>query len=89
MGHTESKREKLLDHSPLHHAEQLRAPVYLTHGERDNRVPINKSRMLAARLEELSKDFHYDEFEGHGHTLKGIGAQLRLWRGLMAFLERA
>ncbi|MBI1800643.1 MAG: S9 family peptidase [Chloroflexi bacterium] len=83
-----TERDKLLDRSPLTHAERLQAPVYLTHGDRDNRVPVNESRVLAARLEELNKIFRYDEFAGHGHPLKGSAAQIRLWRGLLAFLEQ-
>ena len=84
-----TEREKLLDRSPLTHAQRLHAPLYLTHGDRDNRVPVNESRALVGRLQELGKDFRYDEFPGHGHPLKGIAAQRRLWQGLLAYLENA
>jgi dipeptidyl aminopeptidase/acylaminoacyl peptidase len=52
-------------------------------------VPVNESRALVARLQELGKDFRYDEFPGHGHPLKGIAAQRQLWQGLLAYLENA
>jgi dipeptidyl aminopeptidase/acylaminoacyl peptidase len=88
-GDPRTERERLLDRSPLTHAERLRAPLYLTHGERDNRVPVAESRALAARLRELGRGFAYDEFAGHGHSLKGIAAQRRQWQGLLAYLEQA
>jgi dipeptidyl aminopeptidase/acylaminoacyl peptidase len=88
-GDPRTEREKLLDRSPLTHAARLRAPLYLTHGDRDNRVPVGESRVLVGRLRELGKDFRYDEFAGHGHQLKGISAQQRLWQGLLAYLDEA
>ncbi len=83
-----TEREKLLDRSPLTHAEKLRAPLYLTHGDRDYRVPVAESRALVARLEALGKGFDHDEFAGQGHALRGIAAPRRLWQGLLGYLER-
>jgi len=88
-GDPRTERDRLLDRSPLTHAERLRAPLYLTHGDRDNRVPVAESRALTDRLTELGRDFRYDEFEGHGHGLKGIAAQRRQWQGLLTYLEQA
>lgn len=86
-GDPRTEREKLLDRSPLTHAARLTAPLYLTHGDQDNRVPVAEGRALAARLAQLGCEFRYDEFAGHGHALKGIATQRRLWHGLFGYLE--
>jgi len=43
-------------------------PVYITHGDQDEKVPVKHSRDAAARLKELDYDYHYSEIAGAKHT---------------------
>lgn len=42
-------------------------PVYITHGAKDESVPVKHSRDAAARLKELGYDYHYSEILEGGH----------------------
>ncbi|MEM7261428.1 MAG: prolyl oligopeptidase family serine peptidase [Planctomycetota bacterium] len=83
------KREagKLRERSPIHHVERLRAPVLLTHGENDWRVPVEESRRFVERARELGKDVTYVEFAGQGHGIRGVQHRKRYYQAVLEFLE--
>ncbi len=54
---TEEQFRKILRRaSPLSHAELIRAPVLLIHGDRDKAASVEESRRLADRLAELGRE---------------------------------
>lgn len=42
-------------------------PIYVLHGEKDDNVPVEESRRMAAKLEGFHQDFVYHEQLGAGH----------------------
>src|SRR5690606_41962379 len=46
---------RMHDRSPLSHVDLLAAPLLLTHGSNDWRVPVGESRAFAARAQALGK----------------------------------
>jgi dipeptidyl aminopeptidase/acylaminoacyl peptidase len=86
-GDPAKEAEKLRDRSPLSHVERLAAPILLTHGSNDWRVPVTESRRFAARAEELGKPVTFVEFEGQGHGIRGLRNQVRYYQTVMSFLE--
>ena len=54
--------------SPTKHADRIRVPVLIAHGELDRRVPIGHARRLDAALEGAHKSVqtHWYAREGHG-----------------------
>jgi len=86
--HPELYRER----SPIHHAENLAAPLLLVHGVNDRRVPVSQARTFRDRLEELDyregEDFEYVELGEEGHASSDQAQKLRLFRILDDFLER-
>lgn len=86
-GHPVDEFEKLQDRSPLTHVERLRAPLLLTHGSNDRRVPVEGSRQFAAAAEELNRPVVYEEFEGQGHGIDGLDNRVRYYRAIFQFLE--
>src|SRR5262249_28294431 len=69
-GDPERDADLLARISPLGKVERLRAPLLVTHGRRDPRVPFNESERLVARLRELGKPVEYLTFDyaGHGYV---------------------
>ncbi|GEM_PF-1237300 len=62
------QRKLLEEWSPLLFAENLRhIPAYIIHGAKDDNVAVEHSRKMAARLQELSYTFVYDENPDGGH----------------------
>lgn len=56
-----------VERSPLQHAESIRVPVLLLHGDADPVVPVEQARQLAARLDRLGRTVELHEYEGEGH----------------------
>ena len=87
-GDPATQADKLKDRSPLTHVDKLQAPIFLSHGQNDSRVPVEGSRAFAKACEPLGKDCTYVEFEGQGHRVHGHDNELRLYRERFAFLEK-
>jgi dipeptidyl aminopeptidase/acylaminoacyl peptidase len=66
----EARREAFRRTSPLAHVSAATPPVLLFHGDQDRLVPIQQSRLLAARLQELGVPHRLVVAEGKGHGWK-------------------
>lgn len=55
------------EYSPLARAHELKAPVLLIQGEKDDRAPVIHADKLAERLEELNHEFQYLIMPNEGH----------------------
>lgn len=82
-----NERDKLLDRSPLSHVELLRAPIMLSHGRNDWRVPVTESRRFVEKARELGKQVTYIEFEGQGHGIGGVDNLIRFYQAQFDFLD--
>jgi dipeptidyl aminopeptidase/acylaminoacyl peptidase len=81
-----AERTRMKDRSPLSHVDLLNAPILLTHGANDWRVPVDESRRFAARAKELDKPVQYVEFADQGHAIEGVELQLKLYQTRFDFL---
>ncbi|MFP4544197.1 MAG: S9 family peptidase [Candidatus Kapaibacterium sp.] len=86
-GDPKKESEKLRDRSPLYHAEKAKGKLLLIHGQNDNRVPPEGSRQMADSLDKYGKDYKYVEFEGQGHSIKGLHNQIKYFQEWFDFLE--
>lgn len=77
---------KMKDRSPMQHVDLLRAPLLLTHGSQDWRVPVDESRQFAKAARELKKPVQYVEIEGQGHHIEGLGLQVQVYQARFDFL---
>ncbi len=87
-GDPATEADKLLDRSPISHVDLLHAPLLLTHGSNDQRVPVEESRTFAAAAEAVGAPVTYVEFEGQGHGISGLDNTLRYFRAVFAFLQQ-
>lgn len=86
-----SKPEQLArmrDRSPLSHVDLLKAPLLLTHGSNDWRVPVGESRAFDEKAKALGKPVTYVEFAGQGHHIEGLALQRQLFQARFDFLMK-
>ncbi|WP_371867712.1 alpha/beta hydrolase family protein [Duganella guangzhouensis] len=74
--------------SPLKHAERIRAPVLLMHGEDDQRVPLSHGKKMRQALERNGKQVQWLSFEEEGHGLAREENRVLYYRTLLAFLDK-
>lgn len=55
--------------SPLEHVEDANIPIYIFHGDRDQRVPVEQSRKLYDALKNAEKTVEYNEIPDLWHSL--------------------
>lgn len=58
------------ERSPLYHAEQIKSPLLLIHGEDDTVVSVEQSREIKRRIEGHGGDVRLITFQGEGHIFK-------------------
>ncbi len=79
-------REFLERASPMNKVDQIKAPLFLVHGENDPRVPVGEARQLAAALEargvRCELVVYPDEGHGLGKLDNVIDAYVRVFRFL-------
>jgi dipeptidyl aminopeptidase/acylaminoacyl peptidase len=74
--------------SPAKHANRIRVPVMLAHGEVDNRVLPGHTRRMARALEDArnAPEIHWYPHEGHGFIYMGDRRDFQL--AMLSFLDR-
>ena len=74
--------------SPAQNVSAIKAPVLLFHGDRDDNVGVDQSKLMADRLKDAGKPVEYVEFKGLDHQLDDAAARTRLLSTTDAFLRR-
>jgi len=74
--------------SPVKHADRIKAPVLLMHGEDDFRVPLTHSNKMRAALEAQHKTFEWKTFEKEGHGLYYFNHRIEYYKTLLGFLDK-
>src|SRR5690606_2611236 len=80
-------RAKMDERSPLTHVERLKAPLLITHGSADWRVPVEESRRFAEAAKAQGRPVQYVEFQGQGHHIEGLALQVQLYQARFDFLR--
>ena len=63
------RRDWLLERSPLTHAERVKTPLLLYHGEADLRCPIEQSEQMFTALRRLGKTVEFLRVPGESHAV--------------------
>jgi dipeptidyl aminopeptidase/acylaminoacyl peptidase len=87
MGHPAQARAAYRAGSPVHRLANVRAPLLIAHGERDERVSPAQSRELVAELRRLGKTFEYLTYPTEAHGFLRAGPQIHFYRRLERFLD--
>ena len=75
--------------SPLQNAAQIKAPVLLIHGDKDDNVGVAESRAMAGKLRGAGKKVDNIEYVGLDHQLDDAAARTELLNKSDAFLKAA
>jgi dipeptidyl aminopeptidase/acylaminoacyl peptidase len=86
-GSLEHDGEFLERASPLRHVEQMRAPLFLMHGENDPRVPVSEARQLHSALQARGIRCELVVFPDEGHGLTRLPNILDAVPRALAFLD--
>jgi dipeptidyl aminopeptidase/acylaminoacyl peptidase len=74
--------------SPFQHADRIRIPVLLLHGNLDTTVPIEQSRAMRDALNALKKAVVYKELANEDHHLSYETTRTEMLRQVIEFLGR-
>lgn len=80
-------RDKLISRSPRFNAYDMEGRLLLTHGTNDSRVPIEGSRYMADSLRKYHKSVTLQEYEGMGHHIEGLDANVRQYKTWFDFIQ--
>lgn len=80
-------REFLASASPLRHVEDMKAPLFVIHGENDPRVPVTEARQLVANLEKRHVRCELLVYGDEGHGLARLANKLDAYPRAVSFLE--
>jgi dipeptidyl aminopeptidase/acylaminoacyl peptidase len=87
-GSLATDREFLASASPLRHADDIQAPLFMIHGRNDPRVPVGETEQLAIRLQERGVNCQLVVYDDEGHGLARLPNRLDAYPKALAFLER-
>lgn len=73
---------------PLHHADEIIAPLLVIHGVNDPRVPIGESEQIVHKLKQRGHSVTYHRMEGEGHKLVNPENEITVYSMIAAFLKQ-
>lgn len=79
--------QMLRDYSPINFAGNIKAPMLLTTGSLDKRVPQIQVDQMADKLEELNKEVVYFYYPKEGHDYEKKETWLTFWAVAEGFLK--
>lgn len=79
---------ELRKQSPIEYLDQLKAPVFIVHGEEDQRVPFNQAKRLRSALEKRKHPYEWLSKYGEGHGFYVLENRVELYEKLFAFLDK-
>ena len=86
-GSLEKDRAFLTQISPIHHVDQISAPLFVVHGANDPRVPVDEAEQIVRALRNREVPVVYQRFEDEGHGLVKRHNRLLAYPAIAAFLD--
>jgi dipeptidyl aminopeptidase/acylaminoacyl peptidase len=87
VGPPSAARDAYAAASAVQRLENVRVPILVAHGEKDERVHPKQSEELIAELRRLGKTYEYVTYPTEGHGLFRAGPQIDFYRRLERFLD--
>jgi dipeptidyl aminopeptidase/acylaminoacyl peptidase len=86
-GSLEKDRLFLESISPIHKAENIRAPLMVIHGKNDPRVPVGEAEQIVERVKKNGGTVEYLLYEDEGHGLAKLKNRLDAYPKIATFLD--
>lgn len=87
IGRLWGDREMLRENSPALHADKIKVPVLLFHGEEDRVVIVDQTERMVSGLKRQDREFKYVELEKGSHYLNVSDNRLVFLQETEAFLK--
>ncbi|WP_444884171.1 alpha/beta hydrolase family protein [Microbulbifer sp. PSTR4-B] len=78
----------LRENSPIHNTDKLNIPLFIIHGEKDERVPVEHAEELLEKLEKEGKPAKSLIVANEGHGFYNEKNNMKLYTELLAFLDK-
>ena len=73
--------------SPIHKADNIKAPLMVVHGKNDPRVPVGEAEQIVESVQSNGGAVEYLLYEDEGHGLAKLGNRLDAYPKIAAFLD--
>lgn len=73
--------------SPIYHLDKFNIPVFIVHGEDDQRVPVENAERLRSELQKTGKPFEWMVKPKEGHGFYSEENRAELYERMEAFLD--
>ncbi|MCC7358116.1 MAG: S9 family peptidase [Anaerolineales bacterium] len=80
-------RDLLTEISPIHRADEIRAPLFVIHGRNDPRVPLAEAEQIVAALRRWGVPVELAVYDDEGHGLVKLKNKLDAFPRVAAFLD--
>jgi dipeptidyl aminopeptidase/acylaminoacyl peptidase len=87
VGDEQRERARLDAVSPLRHADRIRAPLLLIHGDEDIRVPITHSKRLMKAMDKADRPYEWLLLKNDGHGVS-VGNAEMFQNRVLDFIDR-
>lgn len=81
-------QEDLKRRSPAYNVDKIKAAIFLVHGAKDERVPIEQAEFLMKQLDERGYDYELMVKEKEGHGFYKEEHRLELYERMLRFIEK-
>jgi dipeptidyl aminopeptidase/acylaminoacyl peptidase len=86
-GSLQRDRDFLESISPIHKAENIKAPLMVVHGKNDPRVPVGEAEQIVDRVQKNGGTVQYLLYEDEGHGLAKLKNRLDAYPKIVSFLD--
>jgi dipeptidyl aminopeptidase/acylaminoacyl peptidase len=73
--------------SPIHHVDNIKAPMMIIHGANDPRVPVDEAEQIVGALQARSHPVSYLRFEDEGHGIVKLHNRITTYTAIAHFLD--
>ncbi len=73
--------------APIHHVDQIEAPLMVIHGRNDPRVPLSEAEQLVTALRRRGVPVEFLVFDDEGHGIVKLKNKLVAYPAVVAFLK--
>lgn len=88
LGPYEGREELYAERSPVNFFDELKAPLFISHGTKDSRVPPVTMEAFLEKLKKSDKPHYIYFMDGQGHTGGSIDERVDEFKTLFNFLEK-
>ncbi|MEG1260059.1 MAG: prolyl oligopeptidase family serine peptidase [Akkermansia sp.] len=74
--------------SPIHHVDQIKAPLFLYHGQKDTRIPFIHAKNMFHAMSKANKPVVFYSFTDEEHGFNSLLSEMTVYRQMEKFLAK-